>query len=311
MATDYASNRDVQTSMQLLAQQQPGTCFFNLALKKTLCHAVSHQILCQTTGTSSACLDTIRINLRKAGADQSQEQTVVEQLRELASMVLAPLLSDGSGDDVNLASTPKAAQPSQSMSERPSTASPNLTKRGHTLDGASDAADPASKRSKLKQPVLATPRLIAPAAKLRELDLETFASSDLDQRKVLARRAFSLPIELYFHHLRHALPKLAMNYEQASLIWSKLTLPQTEQWEALLAGLHDGNIAAASTAGADLLTEHEILQKLAPPEVQLTETDNTRSTAKDKGSVHKADRSCTRISTRSRVRPNAVKSPFF
>ncbi|KAM3415090.1 hypothetical protein BST61_g10223 [Cercospora zeina] len=152
-----------------------------------------------------------------------------------------------------------------------------------------------------------------------DFDPVLFATSDRSQRQFLARKSLSLPVELFFYHVGRVLgQEQCPAREQIGLIWSKLTHEETDRWQTLLDQLHQGDKAAADSAGTELLTEHEVFQKLDVTNLKSQDLPDRRledlapSNTKQEVQDHKTPN--TRPATRATARLSrhgATKSPCF
>ncbi|KAF2206540.1 hypothetical protein CERZMDRAFT_103206 [Cercospora zeae-maydis SCOH1-5] len=292
-----------------------------MALGRVFCHAISHRISCANPDICPQWVDDACDNVREAGGDEARADVVAMRLRELALDHLPALLSDVIQDAAEMESfttaikqrwqdtrveqpreTAKCAPLDAPADVRGCSATPHLTK-------TRDAEGPA--KGALRPTDFRLPHNFDPVL---------FATSDQSQRQFLARKSFSLPVELFFYHIGRVLgQERCPSREQTSLIWSKLTHEETDEWQTLLDRLHKGDTVAADSAGTELLTEHEVLQKLDPTMGKMQDLPCRRpvywSPSKLKKPVQEDHQKLvTRPATGATARlsrKDTIKSPYF
>ncbi|CAK1356402.1 unnamed protein product [Cercospora beticola] len=318
--SESTSTEELKTSLNLLVAEPPVSCFFAMALGKVLCHALGHRVSCSPADVDPQWIDDACDSLREAGADKCRVELVARRLRALAMAHLPALMLDviqNVGELESFLATMKQqwreAHPTlcaeSSMHPQP------MVKKAATERSAS----PAHSSWKGKETAASPDHAPAKFQPRNDFDPVLFAASDQGQRQVLARKCFSLPIELFFYHVRRALrPEHDPSSEQMSLIWSKLTEQQTVQWQDLFDQLYSGDTAAAESAGTQLLVEHEVLQKLKPTTTNLSSRElphrspETALLSKQsaQGHEHPLARPAMRSTARA-SRQGATKSPYF
>ncbi|PPJ52268.1 hypothetical protein CBER1_10265 [Cercospora berteroae] len=317
--SESTSTEELKTSLNLLVAEPPVSCFFTMALGKVLCHALSHRISCSPADVNPQWIDDACDSLREAGADKCRVELVAGRLRALAMAHLPALMLDvvqNAGELECFTATIKQqwreAHPTL-CAESSMHPQPAVAKAATEL-----SASPAHASSKGKETAAPDHAPSKPPPR-NDFDPVLFAASDQGQRQVLARKCFSLPIELFFYHVRRALkPDHDPSSEQMSLIWSKLTEQHTVQWQDLFDQLYRGDTVAAERAGTELLVEHEVLQKLKPTNTNLTSQElpyrSPETALLSKQSAQGQGQPLVRPAMRSTVRASrqgVTKSPYF